>query len=339
MDDIEILDLSDNDESQDNGIDYIENNTAVVNDKNNTFSILEVYGEDLSSKQYITNPAIAREEEIKNLMLALLLPEKSAIIVGKPGIGKTALAEGLAYKIQRGEVPDALKKYRIIKINTSALLGSTTIDGNTDTKLQLLVNELKNKQDIILFIDEIHTIIGTGSEGGTIDFAQMLKPGLDRGSIKIIGATTTQEFERYLITDRALLRRFEKIDLEEPSQEVTVEILMGTLPKIEYQTGVKLDYSNFVIKKIMVFIVNMTSEYKRVHSFISSYPDIPLTLLSKAFSYALYDNSDKVKFKHIWKAISNFKGVYPDVIVKEQKAFKEEFKEYLDQEIVDLSDI
>ncbi|MDD4036094.1 MAG: AAA family ATPase [Bacilli bacterium] len=333
MDDIEILDLSDDGERQNNMINHVENDNT-----NNSFSVLEMYGEDLSAKQYITNPAIARDEEIKNMMLALLLPEKSAIIVGKPGIGKTALAEGLAYKIQKGEVPEALKNYKVIKINVSSLLGSTTIDGNTDTKLQLLVAELKGKQDTILFIDEIHTIIGTGSEGGSIDFAQMLKPGLDRGSIKLIGATTTQEFERYLISDRALLRRFEKIDLEEPTQEVTVEILMGSLPKIEHQTGVKLDYNSFIIKKIITFIVNMTSEYKRVHSFISSYPDIPLTLLSKAFSYALYDNSEKVTFKHIWKAISNFKGVYPDVIEKEQKVFKEEFKDYLEEEIVDLSD-
>jgi len=333
MDDIEILDLSDNEKPKNNSI-----NLEKKNNTDNSFSVLEMYGEDLSAKQYITNPAIAREEEIKNLMLVLLLPEKSAIIVGKPGIGKTALAEGLAYKIKRGEVPDTLKKYKIIKINTSSLLGSTTIDGNTDTKLQLLVKELKDKKDIILFIDEIHTIIGTGSEGGSIDFAQILKPGLDRGTIKIIGATTTQEFERYLITDRALLRRFEKIDLKEPNQEVTVDILIGSLPKIEHQTGVKLDYNSFIIKKIMAFIVNMTSEYKRVHSFISSYPDIPLTLLSKAFSYALYDNGEKVTFKHIWKAISNFKGVYPDVVIKEQKAFKEEFKNYLEEEIVDLSD-
>ncbi|MFA5696584.1 MAG: AAA family ATPase, partial [Bacilli bacterium] len=227
----------------------------------NDLSILEKYGSDMTKEEFITNPAIEREEEIKKMVLALLIPDKSAILVGKPGIGKTAIVEGLAYRIQRGEIPEVLNKYRIIKLNLTSLLGTSTTDGNEEMKMQILVDELKKEENIILFIDEIHNIIGTGSVNSSFDFANMLKAGLDRGSIKIIGATTSDEFDHYLVRDRAFLRRFEKIDIAEPTPETTVKIIVGSLPKIEKKTGVKLNYSTFVIEKIVTFFVNMTSEY------------------------------------------------------------------------------
>ena len=197
----------------------------------NGFSMLNTYAEDLSKKEYVTNPAIARDEEIKKLILILLSPEKSAVLTGKPGIGKTAIVEGLNYLIQRKEVPNALLNTKIYKINTSSLLGTYTNDGVQDSKLQLLINEIMGKKDIILFIDEIHTLV-TASKNGDVDFLNMLKPGLDRGDIKIIGATTTQEFEENLLKDKAFLRRFERIEVEEPDQETTVKILVCTTKKI-----------------------------------------------------------------------------------------------------------
>ncbi|MGI6329769.1 MAG: AAA family ATPase [Bacilli bacterium] len=303
---------------------------------NNEDVILTRYGENLLDRKYITNPAIERDEEIKKMILALLIPEKSAILVGKPGVGKTALVEGLAYQIQQGTVPNVLKKYQIIKINISALLGTTSQDGNTETKIQTLVEELKTKENVILFIDEIHTLIGA-SANNSIDFANMLKTGLDRGSIKIIGATTTEEFDFYLVKDRAFLRRFEKIEIEEPDQETTVKILIGSLPKIEVQTGAKLDYSPFVLKLIIKFIVNMTSEYKRLFEATSKYPDISFTLLIKAFAFAIFDNQDKVTFKHIYEAISSFDKIYPDVLKKEKIAFQKQFHNFLEEENVDLN--
>ena len=301
----------------------------------NGFSMLNTYAEDLSKKEYVTNPAIAREEEIKKLILVLLSPEKSAVLTGKPGIGKTAIVEGLNYLIQRKEVPNALLNSKIYKINTSSLLGTYTSDGVEDSKLQLLINEIMGKKDIILFIDEIHTLV-TASKNGDVDFLNMLKPGLDRGEIKIIGATTTQEFEENLLKDKAFLRRFERIEVAEPDQETTVKILMGTTKKIEKSTGVRWPYTNWVLENVCKFIVDMTSEYKRVYENNSRYPDVSLALLSKCFTYARFENSDIVTFKHIYAAIKNCNSVYPDVVQKELVKFKEEFKEFLEKEKVEL---
>ena len=195
-------------------------------------------------------------EEIKKLILVLLTPEKSAVLVGKPGIGKTAIVEGLAYRIQRHEVPKALDGYTIYRVNTTALL---TNNGEENRVLKL-VEELKQKEKVILFIDEIHTLIGNDA-AGALDLANMFKEGLSRGTIKMIGATTTYEYERYIMRDKAFLRRFEKVDVSEPTEEMTVEILLKTLPKLEKQTGVILPYTDFIKEKIMKFIVNMTTEF------------------------------------------------------------------------------
>jgi ATP-dependent Clp protease ATP-binding subunit ClpA len=302
----------------------------------NGFSMLNTYAEDLSKKEYVTNPAIAREEEIKKLILVLLSPEKSAVLTGKPGIGKTAIVEGLNYLIQRKEVPNALLNTKIYKINTSSLLGTYTSDGVQDSKLQLLINEIMGKKDIILFIDEIHTLV-TASKNGDVDFLNMLKPGLDRGDIKIIGATTTQEFEENLLKDKAFLRRFERIEVEEPDQETTVKILVGTTKKIEKATGVRWPYTTWVLENVCKFIVNMTSEYKRVYENNSRYPDVSLALLSKCFTYARFENSDIVTFKHIYEAIKNCTSVYSDVVQKEIIVFKDTFKEFLEKENVELN--
>lgn len=292
-------------------------------------SMLKRYADELTAVNYITNPAIAREEELKKLMLVLLTPEKSAVLVGKPGIGKTAIVEGLAYNIQYDNVPNLLKGYRIFRVNTTALLGND----NGENRVLKLIKELQSMDKIILFIDEIHTLMGNDAQGA-LDLANMFKEGLSRGTIKMIGATTTYEYETYILRDKAFVRRFERIDVEEPTQEMCVKILMQTLPKLEKQTGAVLDYTDFQKEKLFKFIVNMTSEYKRVYEISSRYPDICLTILRQAFSNALFENSNKVTFKNIYDAIRFTKAVYPDVIKKELVIFKEEFKEELANENV-----
>lgn len=292
-------------------------------------SILERFSDNLTDVKYITNPAIARDEEIKKLILVLLTPEKSAVLVGKPGIGKTAIVEGLAYRIQRHEVPNALDGYTIYRVNTTALL---TNNGEENRVLKL-VEELKEKDKVILFIDEIHTLIGSGS----LDLANMFKEGLSRGTIKMIGATTTDEYEKYILRDKAFLRRFEKVDVSEPTEEMTVEILLKTLPKLEQQTGVVLPYTDFINEKIMKFIVNMTTEYKRVYEISSRYPDIALVILRQCFSNAIYDNRKTIDFKNIYDAIRTTKAVYPDVIKKELVRFKEVFSEELKEENIEVN--
>ncbi len=307
--------------------------------KENNISILERYGENLTKKTYITDPAIGRDDEIKQCILTLLTPEKSALLVGKPGIGKTAIVEGLSYRIQNAYVPNALKGYEIIKVNVTSLLGDINMDGQTETRIDMLVKELNHHDKTILFIDETHVLVNknTQSNGG-IDFANMLKAGLDRGTIKMIGATTTEEYEAYILRDRAFLRRFQKIDVLEASQDTTIKILLGTTPKLEKQMGVKLAYTDFVKERIMRFIVEMTDEYKRVYEVASRYPDICLTILSNAFTYAVYDNESTVKIKHIYKAICNARNIYEDVKIKEIERFKEEFKDLIMEEQVDLNE-
>lgn len=306
--------------------------------KNEKYSIIETFGENLSSKEFITNPAISRENEIKDMILILLTPEKSALLVGKAGIGKTAIVEGLGYLMQRGEVPNALKGYELIKINISSLLGTAVSNGQNENRLQLLVDELKERENIILFIDEVHLLAGKQNKTD-IDFANMLKPGLDRGTIKMIGATTTEEYETYILRDRAFLRRFQKVLVSEPSFDDTVKILIGTYPKLEKKTGVVLPYTSFVKERIFKFITNMTSEYKRIYEISSRYPDIALTVLGNAFSYAVYDNEKEVRAKHIYKAVVNAKNIYPDAKKKDIELFKKEFRDLIVEENVNLLDI
>ncbi len=299
-------------------------------------SVIERYGTNLSSEEYITDPAIGREQEIKECILTLLTPEKSALLVGKPGIGKTAIVEGVAYRIQKGLVPDALKDYEIIKINITSLIGSTMSEGQMENRMDMLVRELAYKSKTIIFIDETHLLI---NKDGGLDFANMLKAGLDRGTIKMIGATTTDEYEQYILRDRAFLRRFQKIDIKEADQETTVKILMGSLPKFEKKVGVKIIYSPFITEKIMKFIVEMTDEYKRVYEISSRYPDICFTIISNALTYALFDNEKEVKIKHFYKAIYNAKNVYEDSKLKDIEVFKEQFSELILTEGVDLNDV
>ncbi len=299
-------------------------------------SILDVYGDDLTSKEYITDPAICRDEEIKQCILTLLTPEKSALLVGKAGIGKTAIVEGLAYRIQKGMVPDALKGWSVIKINVASLIGVQTNEKDTQSKLDVIIREVSNRDKTILFIDETHLLV---NRSGGVDFANLLKPSLDRGKIKMVGATTNEEYEQYILRDRAFLRRFQKIDVLEADKPTTVKILMGTIPKLEKQIGVKINYQPFQTEKFMRFIVDMTDEYKRIYEISSRYPDICLTIVANAFTFALYDNEKVVTTKHFYKAICNAKSVYPDVLVKEKERFKTEFADFIREENVNLNEI
>lgn len=295
---------------------------------NENFSVLERYGENFTEKEYITNPAIGREKQIQELLLILLTPEKSAILIGKPGIGKTAIVEGLAWRMQKGEVPDALQGYTIINIKTASLLGTMP---NGESKVQIMIDELKTKDKVILFVDEVHMLIGA-TDSSSLDFANIFKEGLGRGSIKVIGATTTEEYERYILRDKAFTRRFQKVEVPEPTRDETVQIMMGTLPKIEKTTGAKMKYTSFVQSQLFGFIVDATSEYKRVYAIGSRYPDIALTIMKQAFSRAIVENRKDVTVFDIRDAIQYSKNIYPDVIKKELPKFDEMFKDIIKEE-------
>ena len=293
--------------------------------KKNRISLLDTYGDNFQEKDYVTNPSIGRDEQIKQLILILLTPDKSAILTGKPGVGKTAIVEGLAWRIQKKEVPEKLQNFSVIKINTSALLGVDPVTG--ESKIQNLIDEIKTKHNLILFIDEVHTLMGNKDE--SLDFANMFKPALDRGDIKVIGATTSEEYERFILRDKAFVRRFQKIEVAEPTRDENVQILLGTLPKIEKRTGAKMMYSSFIKRQIMEFLTDITSEYKRIYEIGSRYPDVTLTLVQQAFSNALFDNRTEVNINDFRQAILNSKNIYQDVI---KKAIPEFDKVFADEE-------
>lgn len=325
----------------DKGFEIIEisdNNDEIIDKRNQKVSILDTYGENLSKKEYVTNPAIGREHEIEQAIEILLTPEKSALLVGKAGVGKTAIVEGIGYKMVNGTIPNALKPYELIKVNISSLLGESISEGQSENRLQLLVDELKTKKNIILFIDEVHLLVNRNTTNMSIDFANMLKPGLDRGDIKMIGATTYEEYEAYILRDRAFLRRFLKVDVAEPTQDQCTQILMGTYPKYEVRTGIKLNYTDFIKEKLFRFIVEMTDEYKRVYEIGNRYPDVALTIVMSAFSMALYENATEVKIKHFYKAIKRTKVIYDDSKEKEIARFISMFADLISEENVDLNE-
>lgn len=316
-------------------MDELENIIIEDIDTPTSSEFIDMLAEDLTKKTYISNPAIAREEELKKLMIILLTPEKSALLVGKPGIGKTAIVEGLAYQILTGDIPKVLEGYSIIKINSTTLVGKTMTGDKEELIMSIFVRELKKLKKVIIFIDEIHTLIG-GSDSGPMDLANILKPALDRGDIKVIGATTTEEYTRYIIRDRAFLRRFEKIDVLEPDEKTTADILMGSLPKIEKQTSIKFKYNDYVARQLIESIVSATSEFKRIYGLSAMYPDIAFSVLTQAFSQALYNNKSEVDIIDVYNAIKTSKRIYPDSIIKELNLFREKFKQICEEEGINL---
>ena len=181
------------------------------------------------------DPVVGRVDEIERVMQTLCRRKKNnPLLVGEPGVGKTAIAEGLALRISEGEVPEILQNAKIFALDMGALVAGTKYRGDFEKRLKGIINELTAKEDAILFIDEIHTMVGAGAtSGGSMDASNLLKPALARGDLKCIGATTYQEYRNFFDKDKALSRRFAKIDVEEPSKEDTFIILKGVQHKYE----------------------------------------------------------------------------------------------------------
>ncbi len=200
-------------------------------------SALAKYCVDLNqkSKKGDIDPLIGREAEIERCIQVLCRRRKNnPLLVGDPGVGKTAIAEGLALKIVRGETPDILKGATIFSLDMGALLAGTRYRGDFEERLKAVVKELEDHPDAILFIDEIHTVIGAGAtSGGAMDASNLLKPALQGGKLRCMGSTTYKEFRQHFEKDRALSRRFQKIDVNEPSVDDTIKILMGLKPYFE----------------------------------------------------------------------------------------------------------
>ncbi len=194
------------------------------------------------------DPLIGREAEVLRTIQVLCRRQKNnPLFVGDPGVGKTAIAEGLARKIVRGEVPEVLKDSTIFALDMGTLLAGTRYRGDFEERLKAVMKEIENYPGAILFIDEIHTVIGAGAtSGGAMDASNLLKPALQSGTVRCIGSTTYKEYRQHFEKDRALVRRFQKIDVKEPTVEDSIEILKGLKPYFEEFH--KLKYSNEAVK-------------------------------------------------------------------------------------------
>jgi len=212
--------------------------------KENTYKSLDKYTTDLTALAEMgkLDPVIGREEEIRRVMQVLSRRTKNnPVLVGDPGVGKTAIAEGLANRIMSGDVPESLKNKKLLSLEISSLLAGAKFRGEFEERLKTVIDEVvKAEGKVILFIDELHTIVGAGGAEGSVDASNMLKPGLARGTLRVIGATTMGEYRKYVEKDPALERRFQPIMVDEPSVDSTISILRGLKEKYEVHHGIKI---------------------------------------------------------------------------------------------------
>ena len=214
------------------------------------YQALEKYGRDLTelARRGKIDPVIGRDNEIRRIMQVLSRRTKNnPVLIGDPGVGKTAIVEGLARRIISGDVPDSLKQKRIIAMDIGAMIAGAKFRGEFEDRLKAFLKELTDTQgQIILFIDELHTIVGAGAAEGSMDASNMLKPMLARGELRTVGATTIDEYRKYIEKDAALERRFQPVLVNEPTVEDTIAILRGLKERYEVHHGVRITDSALV---------------------------------------------------------------------------------------------
>ena len=212
-------------------------------------SALKAYGQDLTeaAKEGKLDPVIGRKEEVERLILILCRRRKNnPVLIGEAGVGKTAIVEGLAHAIVRGDVPDILQKKRLISLDLALMIAGTKYRGQFEERIKAAMDEIRKNGNVILFIDELHTIVGAGAAEGAIDASNILKPALSRGEIQCIGATTIDEYRKRIEKDPPLERRFQKIVVQPPNMEDAIQILKGV--KAKYEEHHKCHYTQHAIE-------------------------------------------------------------------------------------------
>jgi len=274
------------------------------------------------------DPVIGRTEEIERVMQTLCRRKKNnPLLVGEPGVGKTAIAEGLALKIAEGEVPEAIKDARIYALDMGALVAGTKYRGDFEKRLKGVIEELKNIPEAIVFIDEIHTLVGAGSTGGgSMDASNILKPALARGELKCIGATTHQEYRNFFDKDKALSRRFAKVEVEEPTTEETFLILKGVQHK--YEAHHRIRFSDEALRSAIDLSVKYLHE-----RFL---PDKAMDLIDEAGAHFMLRGEREVEVtaKDISQILSRMLKLPPATLEEEDTERLRRLKERLEERIV-----
>ena len=282
----------------------------ITNQKNNKKLMVDSFGIDLNKKAKTgeTDPVVGREKEIKRVLEILSRRTKNnPLLIGEAGVGKTAIVEELARMLTNNNTYGPLSKKRIISISTASLVAGTKYRGEFEERINKIITELEEENDIILFIDEIHTLVNAGGAEGAIDASNILKPALARGKIKIIGATTTEEYKQYIEKDKALSRRFQTVIIKEPDTKTTLQILTKLRPIYEKYHKVKIS------DEILQEIVTLSNRY--IHDRMM--PDKAIDVLDEVCSRTFISNCKKTnKLEDIYTELNKIKDLKNDSIIK-----------------------
>jgi ATP-dependent Clp protease ATP-binding subunit ClpB len=305
-----------------------------VTDQNpeDKYQALARYGRDLTdaARRGKLDPVIGRDEEIRRVVQVLSRRTKNnPVLIGEPGVGKTAIAEGLAQRVVTGDVPEGLKNRRVVALDMGALIAGAKYRGEFEDRLKAVLKEVTEAQgEVILFIDELHTVVGAGAAEGSMDASNMLKPALARGELRCVGATTLNEYRKYIEKDPALERRFQPVLVREPSVEDTISILRGLKERYEVHHGVKIKDSALVNAAVLS------------HRYIADrfLPDKAIDLIDEAASHLRMEiDSMPTELDEVERRIRQLE-IEREAVKKEQDAASAERLVKIEKEIADLSE-